>query len=173
MGDLGNTQKFITGVVIVGVLLIAGIFIASSIQTALEEDVTLTATVSNESGAYINSTGYTLVGASTSGFSSPTLTLVLNATDNSTIGLGNITVSDAGVITNATTTVWSDVLISYTYNYPSVETSAASNASGDLITSLSNGSGWLTILIVVGFAVLVISFLTTGFDKGKDQKFSY
>lgn len=42
---------------------------------------------------------------------------------------------------------------------------AASNAAGSVVTALSNGTPWITILVVVGFAVIVLGMLTSGFGK--------
>ena len=39
------------------------------------------------------------------------------------------------------------------------------NAAGDAVTALSNGTPWLTILVVVGFAVIVLGMLTSGFSE--------
>jgi len=41
----------------------------------------------------------------------------------------------------------------------------ASNAAGSAVTALSNGTPWLTILVVVGFAVIVLGMLTSGFGE--------
>ena len=40
--------------------------------------------------------------------------------------------------------------------------SAAQNASNDLVDALAGGTAWITILVVVGFAVIVLSMLTQG-----------
>jgi len=40
--------------------------------------------------------------------------------------------------------------------------SAEANAANDLVTALSGGSAWMTILVVVGFATIVLSMLTSG-----------
>ena len=40
--------------------------------------------------------------------------------------------------------------------------SAEANAANDLVTALSGGSAWITILVVVGFATIVLSMLTSG-----------
>ncbi len=57
----------------------------------------------------------------------------------------------------------------YTYNADS----ATSNASGDLVTSLSGGSAWITILIVVGFATIVLGMLTSGLGKSAEQESTF
>jgi uncharacterized membrane protein len=43
--------------------------------------------------------------------------------------------------------------------------SAAANAAGDITTSLADGTPWITILVVVGFAVIVLGMLTSGFGR--------
>lgn len=41
----------------------------------------------------------------------------------------------------------------------------ASNAAGTLVTALAGGSAWITILVVVGFAVIVLGMLTSGLGR--------
>ena len=43
--------------------------------------------------------------------------------------------------------------------------SAAQNASNTLVTALSGGSAWITILVVVGFAVIVLGMLSEGLGR--------
>jgi len=43
--------------------------------------------------------------------------------------------------------------------------SSAQNASNDLVTALAGGSAWITILVVVGFAVIVLGMLSEGLGK--------
>ena len=45
------------------------------------------------------------------------------------------------------------------------ETTIASNAAGTLVTALAGGGAWITILVVVGFAVIVLGMLTTGLGR--------
>lgn len=42
---------------------------------------------------------------------------------------------------------------------------ASSNAANALVTALSGGSAWITILVVVGFAVIVLGMLSSGLGK--------
>ena len=44
-------------------------------------------------------------------------------------------------------------------------TTIASNAAGTLVTALAGGSAWITILVVVGFAVIVLGMLTSGLGR--------
>ena len=43
--------------------------------------------------------------------------------------------------------------------------SAARNSSNDLVTALAGGSSWITILVVVGFAVIVLGMLSEGLGR--------
>lgn len=84
-----DMQSFIIGIVIVGITLVIGVYIAATMTTTLA--------TTNASGAYLDT--------------------------------------------------------------------AASNASGSLVTALSGGSAWITILVVVGFAVIVLGMLSEGLGK--------
>ncbi len=46
-----------------------------------------------------------------------------------------------------------------------VDGSSAQNASNSLVTALAGGSAWITILVVVGFAVIVLGMLSEGLGK--------
>jgi hypothetical protein len=43
--------------------------------------------------------------------------------------------------------------------------SSAQNAANDLVTALAGGSAWITILVVVGFAVIVLGMLSEGLGR--------
>ncbi|NCD05866.1 MAG: hypothetical protein EOL97_07080 [Spirochaetia bacterium] len=43
--------------------------------------------------------------------------------------------------------------------------SAEYNASTDLVTALSNGTGWIAILVVVGFATIILALLSSGLSS--------
>ncbi len=158
-------NKFIIAVVVIGVTLIIGIFIASSIQNVTLESTAVT--VTNETGAYINATGYTLDGASANGFTGVSITIAYNDTSGNVINSGNYTVSSVGVVTNITTVVWNNVSISYGYTYDA--DTSTSDAAGDLVTALAGGSAWITILIVVGFATIVLGMLTQGLGRKEED----
>ena len=46
--------------------------------------------------------------------------------------------------------------------------SSAQNAANDLVTALSGGTAWITILVVVGFAVIVLGMLTSGLGRAAE-----
>jgi len=43
--------------------------------------------------------------------------------------------------------------------------SIASNSANSLVTALAGGSAWITILVVVGFAVIVLGMLSEGLGR--------
>ena len=152
-----DLKTFILGIVLIGLTLVFGIFIASTMEGNFWAENTAGTQIANETG-YLNATGYTLAKASERDFSLGT-TVILDATDNTTIGSGNYTFT-GGVLTNATATTWDSVYITYDYTYTA--DTDASTASASLVTSLSSGSGWIIILVIVGFAVIVLAMLTDG-----------
>ena len=165
-----SMQKFIISVVVIGVILIMGIFIASSIQDATRETNTA-GSISNETLTTVsNITAETVANAGLNDFSM-TIGIITNATDGVVIAAGNYTstlsgtviATDAGAISTFNNTNWN---VSYTYIY-SGDTNT-STAAGDLVTALSGGSAWITILIVVGFATIVLGMLTQGLGQSAD-----
>lgn len=157
-----NLGKFILVVVVVGLTLVLGIYIAATLASTFDNSTLASGSVANESG-FINQTGYTLARYSTNNFTLGAVT-ILNATDNTTIGAGNYTIT-AGVLRNATATNWASAKITYAYSTGYPNSDEAANVSNDLVDSLSSGTGWITIIIVVGFAVIVLGMLSEGLGK--------
>ncbi len=48
--------------------------------------------------------------------------------------------------------------------------SAEQNASNDLVTALSNGTGWIAILVVVGFATIILALLSSGLGQAASSQ---
>lgn len=170
---LDTAKAFIVGLlglVIVGVLTMV-IFGALTDTTLVGPD-TESGSVTNETGAYINATGYTLDKASETGFSSPAITAAYNYTDNTLIGSGNYTVSDAGVVTNTTTTNYDNVSISYTYNYETTsnEEKVVNNASSGISDFFSNTSVWLSLLGVVIIILIIAAVVSVVNRFGSEQQ---
>ena len=159
-----NLQKFIISVVIVGVILVLGIYISSEIGGIVDAPNTA-GSVTNESGAYVNLTGYTLEQASLTDFSGTITAVWANVSLTPyLIPASNYTLSDAGVLTNATivpnATEYNDANVSYTYTYTAA--TSASDAADDVVDALATGTSWITILVVVGFATIILTMLTSG-----------
>lgn len=47
--------------------------------------------------------------------------------------------------------------------------SAAANAADDVVTALSTGTSWVSILVVVGFATIILTMLTSGLGTAAES----
>jgi len=112
-----------------------------------------TVTVSNETGAWLNETTYTVDNSGANGFRSLTITSAINTTDNSSIATGNFTVSGAG-FTNASATNWESIWVSYTYVYDAEND--ATRSMNDTVTGLSETTDWFPLFIVITAMVVLI-----------------
>ncbi len=145
--------------VLVSVLVIVAIVIFVSLQSSFSGTSSVTTT--NETGGYINATGYTLVNASDCGFANPSVT-ARNASDGETILGANYTTSSVGVVSNATTTVWSNVNFDYSYTWGS----EACTASEDMTTEFGNYTSLIGLVGTIIFLGIVIGVLVVSFAFG-------
>jgi hypothetical protein len=155
-------QKFIIMVVIVGVVLVLGIYINDVIGQTMK-DTNVAGTIANEtvtgltnvSGAGDYLSVYTLEDVLC------TIGVVLNATSNVTVPASNYTnVNCLMYATNGSAYTGFNVKVSYTYTY--TNDTAASLASDSVVSALSTGTSWISILVVVGFATIILTMLTSG-----------
>ncbi len=161
-----NLQRFIILIVIVGVTLVIGIYISDTISDAVDTDNT-PITVVNETGAWINGTGYTLAQAGLKNFAGASITVAYNGSNNEIIPVGNYTVTGAGVLSNLTAIVFGNVSVSYTATYSAATN--ASSAADDVTTALATGTSWISILVVVGFATVILTMLTAGLGQAAQK----
>lgn len=110
-------------------------------------------TVAGEEG-WINATGYTVDEADAVGFRSFVVTGALNTTSGATIGSGNFTYTQSGLITNATATVWNAVTFNYTY--VSTENNTATESITDTVSAIAGVSAWFPIIITITVMVALI-----------------
>lgn len=47
--------------------------------------------------------------------------------------------------------------------------SAAANAAADVVTALATGTSWISILVVVGFATIILNLLTAGLGSAAQE----
>ena len=155
-------QVFVMSVLIIGLTLVFGIYIAAQMQTVLRTTGVSVSTI-NESISAPTTAGITLDGGAALDGSCGTVVLT-NGTTGTTIAAGNYTQSDC-VITNKTTefTAYDTVYATYIYTFTNDTTS--STASGSLVTSLDSGMSWVAILILIGFAIIVLGMLSEGLGK--------
>ena len=143
MAEKNNIGKQVAGFIGV-VFLLLGVLFGMQIMTFIFGNLSTTTstfpldsnTVINETGGFINSTGYTLDSASRPGFISPVITLAINATDGATISAGNYTVSSIGVVTNATAVTFDTVKFTYTYSSDSQAKISSDAVVNNSLTSI-------------------------------------
>lgn len=167
MNNKGQTTGMIIGLVMgVASLVIAAIIAFVIVSTLTGADL-LTATrttysATNESGGYINETGYTLTGASGNYVSgSFSITTAHNVTDDAgtVILSGNYTVSAAGVVTNATVTTWPAVNFTYTNTVQSVEEQASDKLSSNFSEGVHNISSKIPTVLLIAAIILILAML--------------
>jgi len=146
------------------VILVMGKFSSNAVTTT-------SAIVTNETPAYSNSTGYTLLKATDYGFTNPTITAGFNATNGSAVSyatiipLGNFSVSSTGVLKNATALSFGNISISYTYTYTTEDN--ASQALNYGMQQLGEGGllGWAPAIIAIVIGVFFLSYFIGGSGK--------
>lgn len=131
-------------VLIMSIILGVTFLFVDELKTQVREQAENTYTTTNETSAYINTTGYTLASASSDSLARTfTITAIWNASDNGvgyynlSIPTTNASVSSAGSVTNASAFNWGNVSITYTYESAIGETSyLAVNDTEDSGTTL-------------------------------------
>ena len=145
--------------VLVAILVIVAIYMVSSLQTSFP----LTSlTTTNETGAYINSTGYQLKNMTLCRASSPAITQILNTTSATVITSGNYTLSATGLVTNATAATYTNVKISYTNQWGD----SVCDASASIITQFATYPALVGLVGTIIFLALVIGVLVASFAFG-------
>ena len=157
--QLNQAFGAVLAVVLVAVLVIIAIFLFESLGSGFVNTTTI---VANETGAYINATGYTLDTVSACNWQSASITSAVNATSGGTILAGNFTLSSAGVLTNATATNYADVNLAYTY----VWGGASCDATESMITQFATFPALVGLIGTIVFLGLVIGVLVGSFVFG-------
>ena len=150
------------GAVLIVILVAVLVIIALVIFGSIGNSFTATATATNETGGFINNTGYTLTDASVCNFANPSITSALNSTSGGTILAGNYSVTGAGVVTNATLTTWNNVTFTYTYTWGT----EACTASDDMITQFATYPVLVGLVGTIIFLGLIIGVLIASFVFG-------
>lgn len=169
MADMENANKLILGIVIISVTLIIAIYIVSTLETSFEVPNTSGSAVNETVTGLTNTTGVgDYLSANSLKDAACSVSIVKNATSGATVPATNYTMTNCLIkaVSNSYY-VGQNVKVTYTYTYTA--STNASVAAGDVTTSLDSGTPWITIIVVVGFAVMVLGFLTSGF-KGAAEK---
>ena len=112
--------------------------------------------VINETGAWLNETAYTVSNSGVIGFTGLTITSAINTTDNSSIAVGNFTVSGA-TFTNASATTWTSIWVSYDYTQDTDAKKATDQVQNNSLVAITTyTSGASTQLNTVSIAIILI-----------------
>jgi hypothetical protein len=168
-----NLQKFIISIVIIGIVLVVGIYITSEIEGVTKVENTA-GSVTNETVTFgdVNA-AQTLNVATLEDVSCSAVTFVANATaTGATLAVGNVTLTSDCTLLNASAInvdpAASTVFVSYTFTYTA--STDASNSADDVVNALATGTSWISILVVVGFAVIVLTMLTSGLGATANRR---
>lgn len=128
---------------------------SGSMQTSVSTETVI---VTNETGAWLNGTTYTVSNSGAIGFAGLTITSAINTTTNTSIGTGNFSVTGAGY-DNATAdidgtgTVW----VSYTYTQDTDAKKASDQAQNNSLVAITTYTeGASTQLNTVSIAIILI-----------------
>jgi len=169
------SAAFVTGLVMgTAALVITAIIALVVVDTLTSADLVSdgrdTVTVLNELG-HVNITGHTLTGTSAD-YVPGTFTIsgLVNYTDGTTFLLPNATTSAAGVVTNASTSVWNNVTINYTYSLKAPEEHAQDNMGGNFSDGINEVSSKIPNILKIAAVVLILSILALLFAVWKQMK---
>ncbi|HUC78793.1 MAG TPA: hypothetical protein VMQ58_00970, partial [Candidatus Saccharimonadales bacterium] len=166
---MGEETKSMTAtvlaVLLIGIVLVVGIYILAQMQTTFR--VSTGDTSVNETVGPVTEIATNLGVSNYDRASCGTITAVYNSTTNVAITAGNYTQNGCSVLFKATgagdIARYNNTNWRITYPYSFYNDTESSAQSGNMVTALGNGGPWLTILIIVAFAVIVIGYLTRGF----------
>lgn len=156
----------ITAIVFGVASLVIGVIIAFVITSTLSGAGLLTSgrtttTVTNETNAWVNQSGYTLA---TVAANRQTYTITAAWSEDSglynlTMPLANLSVTAAGVVRNATTLEQDNVSLSYTYVTKSDEEYATELLNANFTEGVDNVSDKIPTVLLVAAIVLIIGVL--------------
>jgi len=163
MNKKGQTGGLITGIVFGIASLVIGVIIAFVIVSTLTEADLLTsgrtsANTVNETGAFINSTGYTLTNYDSATTTAISMVQAGNATTPIILS-GNYTLSSVGVLTSATVTNWTNVNVTYSVTTESSQETATDSLEGNFSDGVSEVSDKIPTVLLVAAIVLILGVL--------------
>ena len=145
---------------VVGVI-IAFIVVSTLTGANLLQDQRTTTTVTNETGAWLNATDYTLSQTATNRLSYTLTAIWAKETGeyDVSVPLVNATVSSEGVVSRAGDEDYDDVSYSYTYVTKTNEEVSADAMSGNLTSGVDNVSSKIPTVLLIAAIVLILGIL--------------
>lgn len=154
-GQLSILTTLIVTLIVVGVILTTGWLIDDQIQ---EQIGLVNYQITNETGAFMNNSGYTLAVASQPGASNFVITELTNATGDDVPS--NYTVNVNGVLKNSTndqTNALNDATmnVSYTYDVGEEGWKGIENHA-DSMTTISDFLPLVILVVIIGIVLLIL-----------------
>lgn len=151
-------QPLIVALVVISIVLVVGFLIFAETKEQVV-DMIDTSTATNESYSYTNNTLAALTYSPSATAGTVACTAVYNDTANSvTIGSGNYTCNNAGLIVTDEGTHGFASTLYVTYTYKAAD--YAYNATGDVQNATQDIPGWLPIIVVVVIGSLLIGLVS-------------
>ena len=164
MDKKGQSKGIITGLVFGVASLVIAVIIAFVIVSTLTNADLLTSsrtttTTTNETGAYINATGYTLANYDAATTTAISISQAWNYTDGTLIPSSKYTLSSSGVLTNATTTTYANVSVTYSVTTKSSEEQGTEKLSGNFTSGVNNISSKIPTVLLIAAIILILGVL--------------
>lgn len=165
-----KSSNLILGIIFIAiflvVMLLALVIVINSMGVAyigVNGNPLTTVTVTNETDAYLNQTGYNLSAYSLGlfGYSNPTITEVWNNSNSKLLLSGNYTLTGS-TLYNATATTFSKVNVSYTYQYYTNTSApyAGNNIQNNLLSMVLNFFALMpTVGTILAVCILIVAIV--------------
>lgn len=170
---MGPVISVFVMVLVISILSGLTFLFVAQLKTQVQDTATFTSvTQRNETGAYINSTGYTLGNSTLLGFKSPVIVRLANASEG-TIAAANYTLI-GNKIYNATANEYSGSYnVTYTYSYISPSDRTAYDAVNDTESAGATVVGYLPLIFLAvifgAILTLVLRIILPYINLGKQM----
>lgn len=161
-GQISSLQGIIVTLIIIAILLGAGFFILEEFRDQ-DEFTDTAASVSGEKVTVIeyNVSGHLLEGASRPGANSFVISSIINTTAGNTIGAGNYSVSDSGLLTNITAAASCDWNVTYTYKYGDTSYVGINDTLGSM-TTIPELLPLIILIMIIGIVLAIVLGIVPG-----------
>ncbi len=191
--DIDRGSNLISAIIIVAVFVAVLLLSVAIVYEAMDDAYVsyegrsyTSYSATNVTGAYINSTGYTVTTNASSceqDYSVTSAYNITNASDHYLIASGNYTISSSGVVTNASTTTWANVSISYTCKDDTTEdrklSSTYTETENDISSMVDNFFDLaptigtiLAVVILIAVIVILIMYVARMRASGSSEGFT-
>ena len=158
-GVVGDLISGTGGLIILTVIVF--IIVSTLLAANIISDLTSGKTVTSESGAWLNTTPYTVSTSTAEGFTGLAITGADNYTGGTptSIALDNFTISGS-TFTNASTATYSNLTINYTYTSTDQNlTKSATFMSGNMTSGVDNVSSKIPTILLIAAVVLLFGVI--------------